>query len=71
MTTLAATTRRAIATNDAKLAGRIVDRLRFQVGLNRAGCIAFFKRHAPDPEQFGEPEFENLMQEADEAEGRP
>lgn len=62
--------RKAIETNDAALAGRIVDRLRFGIGMQYKHCYEVFRRNAPMPDHFTMDDFEALMMGADEKEAQ-
>lgn len=62
--------RKAIETDDAVLAGKIVDKLRFTLGLQHKHCFELFRRNAPMPDHFIMDDFEALMMGADEKESQ-
>jgi len=64
-TSLADKLREVARTRDPRLAGRIVDVLRFQRGATYAQCQAKFAEYGIDADTF-----ENLMQESDALESR-
>lgn len=63
MTTLGDKIREAIANNDATLAGRIADRLRFTCGLNYAQSLEVVKKAAGA--DYDPAEWDALLYEAD------
>ncbi len=60
--------RSAISAGDGRLAGRIADKLRFELKLDYDGCYDVFKRSAPNPNHFARADFEALMADADDQE---
>lgn len=59
--------REAIKHQDATLAGRIADRLRYRHGLNYAQSFEIVKKAAPDIEL---PDWDALLYEADDLDSR-
>lgn len=62
--------RLAIENDDEALAGRIVDKLRFGIGLQYKHCYEVFRRNAPMPDHYTMDDFEALMMGADEKEAQ-